>query len=55
VQLGVPLQRTAGTHDLYLVFRNEQLKGDGLLFVLLTATFANGAAPAAPPAKAGSR
>jgi hypothetical protein len=26
-------------HDLYLVFRNPEAKGDGFMFGLLTATF----------------
>ena len=33
------LQPTAGLHDVYLVFRNADAKGDGFLFGVLTATF----------------
>jgi hypothetical protein len=32
-------------HDLYLVFRNPQVKGDGFLFAVLTATFESEARP----------
>jgi hypothetical protein len=30
---------SGGMHDLYFVFRNPGVKGDGLLFGVLTATF----------------
>jgi cytochrome c len=33
------LTPTAGLHDVYLVFRNADAKGDGFLFGVLTATF----------------
>jgi len=33
------LRPTAGLHDVYLVFRNPDAKGDGFMFGLLTATF----------------
>jgi cytochrome c len=33
------LQPTSGMHDVYLVFRNPEAKGDGFLFGVLTATF----------------
>jgi cytochrome c len=36
--------RAAGGHDVYFVFRNEQAKGEQLLFAVLTATFESGAA-----------
>jgi len=37
--LRVAVQPTSGVHDLYLVAKNADAKGDALLFVLLTATF----------------
>ena len=47
VQLHASLTPTAGVHDVYLVFRNEQSpSGQQMLFVVLTATF-----QAAPPGK----
>jgi cytochrome c len=42
--LRTKLQPTSGVHDVYLVFRNPDAKGDGFLFGVLTATF-----EAAPP------
>jgi len=45
-RLRVALQPTSGVHDLYLVFRNPQAKGDGFLFAVLTATFESEARPA---------
>jgi cytochrome c len=33
------LKPTSGMHDVYLVFRNPDAKGDGFMFGLLTATF----------------
>ncbi len=38
-QLRTKLQRTSGLHDVYLVFRNPDAKGDQFLFGVLTATF----------------
>jgi len=47
VQLHASLSPTAGVHDVYLVFRNEQSpSGQQMLFVVLTATFQAG-----PPGK----
>ncbi|HEU4748924.1 MAG TPA: carbohydrate-binding protein [Gemmatimonadaceae bacterium] len=40
-RLRTSLQPTSGIHDVYLVFRNPDAKGDGFLFGLLTATFEN--------------
>ena len=45
-RLRVALQPTSEVHDLYLVFRNPQVKGDGFLFAVLTATFESEARPA---------
>jgi cytochrome c len=45
-RLRVALEPTSGVHDLYLVFRNPQVKGDGFLFAVLTATFESEARPA---------
>jgi cytochrome c len=45
-RLRVALKPTSGVHDLYLVFRNPQAKGDGFLFAVLTATFESEARPA---------
>ena len=43
VQLHASLSSTAGVHDVYLVFRNEQApNGQQMLFVVLTATFQAG-------------
>jgi hypothetical protein len=33
------LRPTSGVHDVYLVFRNPDAKGDQFLFGVLTATF----------------
>jgi cytochrome c len=38
-RLRTALTPTSGLHDVYLVFRNPEAKGDGFLFGLLTATF----------------
>jgi cytochrome c len=38
-QLRTALQPTSGVHDVHLVFRNPDAKGDQFLFGLLTATF----------------
>jgi cytochrome c len=38
-QLRTTLRPTSGVHDVYLVFRSPDAKGDQFLFVLLTATF----------------
>ena len=38
-QLRTALKPTSGLHDVFLVFRNPDAKGDGFLFGLLTATF----------------
>jgi cytochrome c len=38
-RLRTALRPMSGTHDLYLVFRNPDAKGDQFLFGLLTATF----------------
>jgi cytochrome c len=38
-QLRTVLKATSGLHDLYLVFRNPDAKGDQFLFGVLTATF----------------
>jgi cytochrome c len=38
-QLRTPLQPTSGVHDVYLVFRNPDAKGDGFMFGVLTTTF----------------
>jgi cytochrome c len=38
-RLRTALRPTSGLHDVYLVFRNPDAKGDGFLFGLLTATF----------------
>ncbi|MDQ3674103.1 MAG: PKD domain-containing protein, partial [Gemmatimonadota bacterium] len=38
-RLRVALRPTSGLHDVYLVFRNPDAKGDGFMFGLLTATF----------------
>ena len=43
VQLHASVTPTAGVHDVYLVFRNEQASsGQQMLFVVLTATFQAG-------------
>ncbi|MGI8400899.1 MAG: ThuA domain-containing protein [Gemmatimonadaceae bacterium] len=39
VQLRTVLRPTSGMHDVYMVFRNPDAKGDGFLFGVLTATF----------------
>ena len=40
VQLHAALTPTTGVHDVYLVFRNDQVpSGQQMLFVVLTATF----------------
>ena len=42
LRLRTALKLTADLHDVYLVFRNPDGKGDGFLFGLLTATFEAG-------------
>jgi cytochrome c len=39
LRLRTALNPTPGVHDVYLVFRNPDAKGDGFMFGLLTATF----------------
>jgi len=41
-RLRVPLKPTTGVHDVYLVFRNPDLKADAFMFGLLTGTFEPG-------------
>jgi cytochrome c len=41
-RLRTVLQATSGVHDLYFVFRNPDVKTDGFLFGLITATFEAG-------------
>ena len=41
-----PLEPATGMHDVYLTFRNEEHGGQGGLFVLMTAEFVRGDAPA---------
>jgi cytochrome c len=38
-RLRTALKPTSGVHDVYLVFRNADAKGDGFMFGVLTATF----------------
>jgi len=38
-RLRTTLKPTSGPHDVYLVFRNPDAKGDGFLFGVMTATF----------------
>ena len=38
-RLRTTLRPTSGVHDVYLVFRNADAKGDGFMFGILTATF----------------
>ncbi|MDB4882740.1 MAG: cytochrome c class [Gemmatimonadetes bacterium] len=45
-QLRATLKPTAGMHDVYFVFRNDQAKAQQLMFIALTATFVNGSASA---------
>jgi cytochrome c len=45
-QLRAALKSTAGMHDVYLVFKNDQAKTQQLLFIVLTATFVNGTSSA---------
>jgi len=42
LRLRTAVQPTSGVHDVYLVFRNSDAKGDGFLFGVLTATFEAG-------------
>lgn len=44
-QLRATLKPTSGLHDVYLVFRSPDAKGDQFLFGLLTATFESAARP----------
>jgi cytochrome c len=39
LQLRTALKPTSGVHDVYLVFRNADAKGDGFMFGVLTASF----------------
>jgi cytochrome c len=39
LSLRTVLRPTSGMHDVYLVFRNPDQKGDGFMFGVLTATF----------------
>jgi cytochrome c len=39
LRLRTVLRPMSGVHDVYLVFRNPEAKGDGFLFGVLTATF----------------
>ena len=39
LRLRTVLRPTSGLHDVYLVFRNPDAKGDQFLFGVLTATF----------------
>ena len=60
IQARAPLKATTGLHDVYFVFKNEQAKAQQMLFIVLTATFVNGAstpasAPATTPASTGGR
>ncbi|MFL5580058.1 MAG: ThuA domain-containing protein [Gemmatimonadaceae bacterium] len=48
VQARAAIRPTPGVHDVFFVFRNAEAKADGLLFVLLTATFESAAARATP-------
>jgi cytochrome c len=43
VRLRTVLRPTSGVHDVYVVFRNPDAKGDGFMFGVLTATFEAGA------------
>ncbi len=45
-RLRTVLRPTSGVHDVYLVFRSPDAKGDQFLFGLLTATFKSGPVPA---------
>jgi cytochrome c len=47
-QLRAALTPTAGGHDVYFVFRNEQAKGEQNLFVLMTARFESAGGGAGP-------
>jgi cytochrome c len=42
VQLRAALKPATGVHDVYLVFRNDQAKGQQLMMIALTATFVPG-------------
>jgi len=44
-RLRTAIEPTSGVHDVYLVFRNPEVKGDAFLFALLTATFEVGDRP----------
>ena len=48
LQVRAPLKATTGMHDVYFVFRNEQAKAQQMLYIVLTATFVNGASASAP-------
>jgi cytochrome c len=45
-QLHAPLKPTTGMHDVYMVFRNDQLKTGQAPFIALTATFVSGSSSA---------
>ena len=48
-QLRAALKPTTGMHDVYFVFKNDEVKAQQMIMIALTATFVNGtsAAPAA--------
>ena len=54
VQIRAALKPTTGVHDVYLVFRNDQAKGQQLMMIALTATFVPGTSAGAAPST-GSR
>jgi cytochrome c len=47
-RLRTALKPTSGVHDVYLVFRNPDAKGDQFLFAVLTATFEGSPRSGAP-------
>jgi cytochrome c len=57
IQARASLKPTAGTHDVYFVFRNEGAKAQQMLFIVTTATFVSGANAVTPstPASTGGR
>jgi cytochrome c len=56
VQLRAALKPATGVHDVYLVFRNDQAKGQQLMMIALTATFVPGSsAGGSAAASTGSR
>jgi len=46
VELHAPLKPTTGMHDVYIVFRNDQLKAQQAPFIVTTATFVSGSSSA---------